>query len=806
MPVAKSIINGICRTKKKVTTEIKPRIMEFRSKLFLSWVLSYVLISVFPVLIGSYVYVQSVKTIHYEVNRMETMSLQQLKSILDGKLDELDRTLSNISLNQDVKYLMSSPKPLKPKDILKIVNVQQDLSKFKLSNSNIEEIYIYLNNNDSIFSSVYKYNGSDIKNICSRELFLDYPEFNRLVNIKNYRYLRILKSTGTNGVDRKKVIIMQSLYLNNLSTPAGTLIISLDGDKIISLLKNLELTDSGEVILVNSKNEYYSTSSSRSLPDFLNYGYLKNLGITFYKTIDDKDTAVTHLPSDSLDLEYISLIPSKVFLSKVQYIKDIIYIYVCISLITGGIAAFFLAKRNFSPVAKLRQLLVHSLGRTENQETNEFAFLENSLKVLLDENRSIADNLKQQKTAQRNHFLSRLLRGRISNKEALKETLGTYEIEFDGECFLVTACSIEDPDQRLLDGNVEDEDAINMIYFAVKSIVEELLKEKYHAYIVEMDGMMVLIANAAEGLEPGQQVFQQDVFEILEKAIAFVQSRFEIKLWVFVSDVHYGLRGIRQAYSETLQVLEYKTLVGEKASIIQYGTIHNDLTNGFNDSYNLEKERLFANCIAAEDYRSAREILDDLLAKSINTDVKSIQLVKCRVFGLINITLDAIGEIRAGSDLDFFDHLDPANRLLNSKSIIDLKVQVDFIFDKIMEYYAERTRKQTPDWISRVEDYINIHYHEPDLSIASISQHIGISVSYLSRIYKKYQGIGMLDYIHKVRLERAKKMLESNRNIKDIALQVGYLESKALIRTFKKYEGITPGRYKETLSGSTRDS
>jgi AraC-like DNA-binding protein len=92
-----------------------------------------------------------------------------------------------------------------------------------------------------------------------------------------------------------------------------------------------------------------------------------------------------------------------------------------------------------------------------------------------------------------------------------------------------------------------------------------------------------------------------------------------------------------------------------------------------------------------------------------------------------------------------------------------------------------------------------MHFDKPDLSITVISDHIGISVSYLSRVYMKYRGIGLLDYIHKVRLERAKELLESNKNIKDIALQVGYLESKALIRSFKRYEGITPGRYKETL-------
>ena len=40
-------------------------------------------------------------------------------------------------------------------------------------------------------------------------------------------------------------------------------------------------------------------------------------------------------------------------------------------------------------------------------------------------------------------------------------------------------------------------------------------------------------------------------------------------------------------------------------------------------------------------------------------------------------------------------------------------------------------------------------------------------------------------------------------SIKDIARQVGYLDSKALIRAFRKYEGITPGKYKEAVANQT---
>ncbi len=780
-------------------------IKNIKSRLFLTWVLSYVFIAFFPVLIGSYVYIKSVETIHHEVYKMEYMSLQQLKSILDGKFEELDRTISNITLNQDIKLLMSSQEPFEPKDILRIIIAQKDLSKFILSNSNIEEMYVYLNNEETIFTSAYKYSSRDIKDICQREFFLSYDEFNRLVNKRNYRYLRILKSVTANGVERNKVVIMQSLYLNNLSNPSGTLIISLDGKKFINLLKNLELTDNGEVILVNSKNEFCSTGGTKAIPDYLDYELLKKTDVTFYDKWNGMDTAVTHLPSDTLDLEYISLVPSKIFLSKVRYIKSIIYLYICFCLITGGVAAFFLAKRNFSPVTKLKQMLVFSLGKSENYGGNEFKFFENSLKGLLDENRSITANLKQQKAAQRNIFLARLLKGRIGSKETMNESLNAYEIKFSSEYFLVATFSIEDPKRVLFQGNVEDEEAINMVYFSIKNIAEGLISEKYKTYTVETDGFIALVVNAEESMDFDQDDFKSDVCCLLEKVIDFTKSRLEIVLSVFVSDVHYGLHGIRQAYSETLQIFEYKVLMSEQSTLIKYDSINEDIANKFNSSYNLEKERLFVNGIVAGDYKSAREILDDLLLNSLNKNVKSIQLMKCRVFGLINITLNAIGEIRSDLDMNFIDGLDPANRLLNSKSIIDLKTQVDFIFDRIMEYYSERASKQTPDWIAQVEDYVKMHFREHDLSISNISNYIGLSVSYLSRVYKKHQGIGLLDYIHKVRLESAKELLKTKINIKDIAHQVGYLESKALIRAFKKYEGITPGKHKETLANQTNN-
>jgi AraC-like DNA-binding protein len=55
-----------------------------------------------------------------------------------------------------------------------------------------------------------------------------------------------------------------------------------------------------------------------------------------------------------------------------------------------------------------------------------------------------------------------------------------------------------------------------------------------------------------------------------------------------------------------------------------------------------------------------------------------------------------------------------------------------------------------------------------------------------------------LEYIQSLRVQKAKERLATE-SVKDIAKPVGFWDAQALIRVFKKYEGITPGQYKDLL-------
>lgn len=91
--------------------------------------------------------------------------------------------------------------------------------------------------------------------------------------------------------------------------------------------------------------------------------------------------------------------------------------------------------------------------------------------------------------------------------------------------------------------------------------------------------------------------------------------------------------------------------------------------------------------------------------------------------------------------------------------------------------------------------YIESHKNY-EVSITELADQAGISSGYLSRIFKKYYHISVVDYIHLRKLHMAKQyMVSSEMNISDISFLLGYSEAGYFCKIFKKYEGQTPSAF-----------
>lgn len=102
------------------------------------------------------------------------------------------------------------------------------------------------------------------------------------------------------------------------------------------------------------------------------------------------------------------------------------------------------------------------------------------------------------------------------------------------------------------------------------------------------------------------------------------------------------------------------------------------------------------------------------------------------------------------------------------------------------------------DIIDSTVDYILEHISSPELSVNEIAEKNYLSLSYLSRIFKKAKGISISQFIIRERMELAAQLLsESGNTVSNIALEVGYNNYPYFTSTFKKYWGVTPSQYRE---------
>jgi signal transduction histidine kinase/DNA-binding LacI/PurR family transcriptional regulator/AraC-like DNA-binding protein len=98
--------------------------------------------------------------------------------------------------------------------------------------------------------------------------------------------------------------------------------------------------------------------------------------------------------------------------------------------------------------------------------------------------------------------------------------------------------------------------------------------------------------------------------------------------------------------------------------------------------------------------------------------------------------------------------------------------------------------------------YIQQNYAR-SFSLEELSETIGVSKSYLSRIFKMDTGISLWDYLNRYRIQKAKELLLiTNESITAIAADVGYEDTSYFSRVFHEIAGCSPRAYRQQLQSS----
>ena len=148
--------------------------------------------------------------------------------------------------------------------------------------------------------------------------------------------------------------------------------------------------------------------------------------------------------------------------------------------------------------------------------------------------------------------------------------------------------------------------------------------------------------------------------------------------------------------------------------------------------------------------------------------------------------------------IDAFNILNAENRKKDALA----EIAVKNAFERVLVLFLRTTKRLNmgapANGVSLALSYIHKHFSE-DVTLEKISDNCGYSTAYTCRIFKKETGMSPMQYLNKIRLESACRLLVSTElSAIEICCECGFGSVRNFNREFKKKYGLTPLEYRKT--------
>ncbi|WP_164821566.1 helix-turn-helix domain-containing protein [Paenibacillus koleovorans] len=469
-------------------------------------------------------------------------------------------------------------------------------------------------------------------------------------------------------------------------------------------------------------------------------------------------------------------------------VSSLFYVWISLAVlvIVLGIAwIIYVSRKNYKPVQTILRQIDHDQlmdfgSGLDAPITDDFIRIKKTLGSLQGEN-------KENKVYRSRFMFQNLLYGNLSpaHKEVEAE-LERFQSSPGRNGFIVSVIEFDEQAHLANDYGQQEKDWLKLV---LKDSLDALLHNRSTpAWIDWIDPHRLGILLAKD---------VQETLGIAERLQ--VQARETLKLTISIGvGVHVmSAEEIAHSFQKACHALEFKASLGNN-SIISYGEV---CVQPQNEMFRqLNRIRSIAQFYRLGDVKWRLEY--EAFYKELNGQLFSREDLYNMFHYLIYHLQKEISQLN-----------DPLLELWNKRMLPSLQEalrredtfeELYYIFHGLLTEYAkqmEAIRQMDTRYhlIEKVKAFIEREYEDPDLSLSKASDAFQLSTSYLSRTFKEESGQNFVDYVTKVRVLRAKLLLETtNSSIQHIGLQVGYINPLTFIRVFKKEIGVTPGYYQKT--------
>ena len=381
-----------------------------------------------------------------------------------------------------------------------------------------------------------------------------------------------------------------------------------------------------------------------------------------------------------------------------------------------------------------------------------------------------------------NDFVFKIISG-LDNADRLESQLKIYDIEFKYDAYLVILVKILDFDNS---AQADTPQEWSLVRGAVHSAISEMLPYSMLKCDISQESIGILVNFLSSDADA-----ERKVRDACDEARKTLLDKLGVSICVVLGRTVPDWKQSQESYRYAFRMFELINSIGinrladsQGQTVLRY-------------EYSLDLEmRLLRHLQGGEVEECRKELLrifDD--AAKANLNMKSQEHL---YYDLLTTATRAINMLPPVMMDEIYAYSRQLVAFSAYRSVEDVQGVILDFYDNVCRIVAQmRTGLVKQADIAQVIDYLHDNYHDINLTQAAVADYFHMQASSLSLLFKKRQGVNMMDYLHSLRIEHAKRLLLSSQDSKvsDIAAQSGFSSVKTFIRVFKSYTGVTPGRY-----------
>lgn len=754
------------------------------SSVFFKLLSSFIILILVPILIfGSLAYFLFSKALQEEVKKNNDILLKHVYVNIEQKMEEVRQTLYQTSLTVDVD----------PGNPTKLLDVSKTLNRIKGTQSFIDDVYVFYKDKNwiitesGLFYPDYFFNYVYTPETNDQEQLLE-----KLQDRNVFQDLGTLKLTDGSGTGNRYIVILSSfpLYNNGIR---GTIVVLINENKFIAMMNSVNPTDAQtgfyivndqlQPIIESDPNHFIERFSERQIQEFLNQTSIE-LPSNSART---NNYFVSQFHSNVTKWKYITFSSAAHIFKPVFFLRNWMVITSLFLLSLGVMLSIFLAKNLYKPIGEIVrsfQFDKSAMDWKKDKQISEFELISNHIHYITERNQQLTQSETEHISLWKDYYAKTMILGIPEERIKVRPVSGAG---FRYPLFSVIAVKIEMTDP--LNTTFQQ---MNLNSRMIEVFNQILNNEENISCMVTNIGknQISILANYEK-----EDNLALNLHAAIEQ-ISELPENFRCSIILGIGRPCEDLKTVNRSYEEALEALNYREL-DKTIQLIQHKEII--FVQKFVD-YPIDLEQQIIGNVLSGDYVKLEQLLNEIIDR--NKQAINTYLLLNDLYNTLMATANKIIQRSSVNNEEVFD--EAVIGIYMNKEIASLESMKDLVFG-IYRYMIEtlygKKESKNNDLKNQIIHFIGSHYNV-DISLTTLADHFKLNPKYLSRYFKDQTGINFVQYVNRLRIEHAKQLLlkEKNLHIDEIGEKVGYVNKNTFITTFKKHEGMTPGKFREISS------